>query len=536
LYQKFEVTISLFSKFAFVFVVILLSACAVAPAKKQPPPFWPKPPDPPRFIYETSLRSESSVIRPTPGEKFRQIVSGVDKKKLIAYEKPLDIAARNGRVVVSDTMVNSLVMFDLVNNRLLRIGHLKYGRLIDPYGVAMDYLLNIYVADAGARTIKIYDDVGYFLGSVGDSTSLEKPIDVAVNPTGDRIYVVDSGGVASMAHRVVVFDREGKVLKTIGTRGGNDGNFNLPRSAAVAPDGTLYVLDAGNFRVQAFDRDGNFLRKWGKVGRNIGDFARPRGIAVDDDGNVYVTDAGYRNFQIFNPQGQLLMWIGGPDMNDKPGQYAMPAGIAVDETNRIYVVDQLHKKIEVIRRVTDDESKRILLDYEKSEAARIDKILPARASDKATSEAEPPKEIKSESPAAVQKTPAKVDDKAKNERPKEINPGDSAKKPISPAPASDKAADEVGPSKKIKSEEEPAAVQKTPAKVDDKAKNERPKEINPGNSVKKPIPPAPASDKAADEVGPPKEIKSEDPAAVQKTPDKIINKATSEQPEELDDN
>ena len=71
--------------------------------------------------------------------------------------------------------------------------------------------------------------------------------------------------------------------------------------AAVAADGTLYVLDSGNFRVQAFDREGTFLRAFGKAGVNTGNFARPRGIAVDDEGRIYVSDASFNNFQIFQP-------------------------------------------------------------------------------------------------------------------------------------------------------------------------------------------------------------------------------------------
>jgi len=350
-------------------LMVFLAACAKSSVKKGPLPVWPNPPDQPRFKYESTLRSETSVVRLTREQELRQIVLGSNEMELIAYEKPYDVAARNGRIVVSDTMVNSLVLFDLTRSRLFRIGHLKEGRLLNPFGVAIDHLLNIYVADEAAKTVNIYDDVGFFLGNIGNSETLVRPVDVAVNPTGDRIYVVDNGGISRQEHRVVVFDQDGKHLMNIGTRGSKEGHFNLPIQAAVAPDGTLYVLDAGNFRVQAFDRNGNFLHTWGKVGRNIGDFARPRGIAVDDEGNVYVSDAAFRNFQIFNSKGQLLMWVGNQGLDNKPGQYAMPAGIAVDETNRVYIVDQLHRKIEVIRRLSDDEGKRLAKKYRQTQGA-----------------------------------------------------------------------------------------------------------------------------------------------------------------------
>ena len=89
-------------------------------------------------------------------------------------------------------------------------------------------------------------------------------------------------------------------------------NFNLPSDAVVAPDGaTLWVLDAGNFRVQAFDREGRFVRAFGSVGHNVGQFARPRGLAVDRDGLVYVSDAAFCNVQVFQGDGTMLLAIGG---------------------------------------------------------------------------------------------------------------------------------------------------------------------------------------------------------------------------------
>ncbi|HEC18279.1 MAG TPA: hypothetical protein ENI97_02935, partial [Gammaproteobacteria bacterium] len=88
--------------------------------------------------------------------------------------------------------------------------------------------------------------------------------------------------------------------------------------------------------------------------------ARPRGLAVDRDGNVYVTDAAYRNFQIFNPQGKLLLSIGDEGLEDKPGQFALPAGIAVDERGLVYVVDQLFMKVDVFRRIPQQEAVEIM--------------------------------------------------------------------------------------------------------------------------------------------------------------------------------
>ena len=81
---------------------------------------------------------------------------------------------------------------------------------------------------------------------------------------------------------------------------------------------------------------------------------------VDDEGNVYVSDTVFGNVQVFNSDGELLLAIGERSLEDGPGKFLLPAGVAVDETGRLYVVDQFFHKVEVIRRLTDEEGMRIV--------------------------------------------------------------------------------------------------------------------------------------------------------------------------------
>jgi DNA-binding beta-propeller fold protein YncE len=175
-------------------------------------------------------------------------------------------------------------------------------------------------------------------------------VGVAVDGAATRLYVVDIGGVDSDQHRVRVFDpKSGKHLFDFGKRGDRDGEFNLPRDAAVAPDGRVYVVDGGNFRVQVFDRDGKFLKVFGAVGRQGGTFSRPKEIAIDGGGNVYVADAAFGNFQIFDAEGRLLLDVGGRSNSDAPAKYLLPSGIAIDGDGRIYFVDQFFRKVDIFR-------------------------------------------------------------------------------------------------------------------------------------------------------------------------------------------
>ena len=178
---------------------------------------------------------------------------------------------------------------------------------------------------------------------------LERPSGLAVDPSGTRVYVVDTGGVDSENHRVVVFDDQGIKLNTIGSRGTEPGEFNLPLSATVTPDGIVHVVDGGNFRIQSFSPEGEWLASFGQVGRTLGTFSRPKSIAHDADGRLYVSDAAFGNFQIFDQQGHLLLFIGERAPQGGPAQYMLTSGIAVDEEGRIFVVDQFFRKVDVFR-------------------------------------------------------------------------------------------------------------------------------------------------------------------------------------------
>lgn len=342
--------------------ILLSGACTNIPdpvAKAAAMPMWPQFPDQPRYLYETVLLNSRSIEQETEWERQRRTLTGASKD-VSGFKKPLGVAARGGRIYVSDTEGRRVHVFDVPRRRYFTFGFRGDGVLQKPIGISIDASGNVYVADVGMRRVVKYDGMGRFLAAFGSATDLERPTGVGVSPRGDRVYVVDAGGVDSDKHQVVAYDGEGKKLFAIGSRGKEDGRFNLPVDAAVAPDGTLYVLDAGNFRVQAFDRDGRFLRAFGKVGSGPGQFSRPRGIAVDRDANVYVTDAGFGNVQLFDSTGRLLLALGERGLDDAPGRYRLPSGVAVDETGRVYVVDQFYNKIEVVRRLSNVEGERML--------------------------------------------------------------------------------------------------------------------------------------------------------------------------------
>lgn len=334
-------------------LILALTACVAAPPKSAEPAVqrvFPPPPDEPRYIFERTLYGSSDLVAQAKESGFLTLLA---RKK---YEQerngegmasPQALAVHHGRVFVANSLERPISVFDLPNKKFFKIGGNSPGALQMPSGLGADRAGNLFVADAKANAILVFDKEGNYLRRIGGPQWFSHLTNVTADPKVNRVYAIDVGDAG---HRVRVFDSlDGRHLFDFGTRGHGPGEFNIPYDLAVGKDGRLNVVDNGNFRVQIFDHDGKYLRSFGTAGKQPGQFARPKEIAADADGNLYVVDGAFGNFQVFDPDGAFLFFIGTHGEDGGTAKYMLPSGIDIDEDGRIYVVDQWYGKIDIFR-------------------------------------------------------------------------------------------------------------------------------------------------------------------------------------------
>lgn len=345
---------------------------------------WPLPPDTPRVRYVGFVKNERDIGKGPSffGRLKSWLIGASDPVVAVAVPHDVHVDGR-GRILVTNARDPGFWVFDPGAKEARFVVPEGNGVIGRPMGLTTDGLDHVYVADAGYRRVVELDIDGNFVQAYGGEDALLNPVDVAVAPSNDRVYVVDS-----FLHQVVVFAPDGAVIRRIGkdegdlvarnamlreavpgdpeiealssdmveNRGNEPGHFRFPAFAAVGPTGVLYVTDQINGRIQSFSPEGEFLSAFGTLGDGPGAFARPKGLGVDSEGHLYVVDNAFSNVQIFDAEGRLLLAFGG--MGVQNGRLWLPSGMAVDSEDRIFVADRFNDRIQIYQRLSRDDGGR----------------------------------------------------------------------------------------------------------------------------------------------------------------------------------
>lgn len=310
------------------------------------------------YVSDTG-RNRISVIR---GGAVSTLATGFNSPRGLGLDT-------NGDLLVCDFQNNALKRVTPSGTVTTIVRDLNY----HPADVAVTADGAIYATDEfGQRLIRLGADSQWSVvagknplpgadDGVGEAARFDYPHGVAADP-GGSLWVTDWRGctvrrvspagevrtVAGSAPPLGIVDATGEAAR-----------FAFLTNIAVAPDGTVYVIDPP--RVRKIDPSGavSLLAGSGERGSvdGVGEAARfdgPGGIAVAPNGDVIISDVQANTIRRITPAGVVTTIAGSPGKSgftDGAGgnaRFNYPAGVDVTADGTIYIADTLNRAIRKI--------------------------------------------------------------------------------------------------------------------------------------------------------------------------------------------
>jgi hypothetical protein len=121
---------------------------------------------------------------------------------------------------------------------------------------------------------------------------------------------------------------------------------------AIGPDGLLWVVNPGRYRLEAYTKEGDLEFAWGRFGNKLDDFTsccNPVNFAVLADGSFVTCEKGVPRVKLYDPAGILIGVVAGPEqimgkewlLGETPEQGNLVIlDVAVDSAGHVYILER----------------------------------------------------------------------------------------------------------------------------------------------------------------------------------------------------
>ena len=244
-----------------------------------------------------------------------------------------------------------------------------------PFGVAVDTIGNVYIADRFNHRIRKVANNGIMTTVAGDGSSgysgdgfaatnaqLNEPTGVAVDNAGN-IYIADRlNNVIRMVKNDTIHTISGTGIAGYNGDGiATASQLNLPRGVSVSKNGIVVIADQGNQLVRVSTTTGMLKTV---AGNRIMGFSGDGGAAtqaslynpasgcIDDSGNLYIADVDNQRIRIVHPNGTISTFVGtgtagyfgdgGPATN---AQLHEPICVGMNKNGELFIADGWNYRI-----------------------------------------------------------------------------------------------------------------------------------------------------------------------------------------------
>ena len=244
---------------------------------------------------------------------------------------PRDVDVTPAGNIIVARYNKTVLIFDKNGKKLKELKESEFG-FGNPYGVAIDSTDGYMYITSRSNIVKLSPD--FKQEQVMDTSGSGYK---GVKVVGDEVMVCNLGD------GVMVYTKELKYVRKIGSHGDDPGQFGGILGVSSDEHGNLYVSDYGKSCVHVFS-NGEFLHSFGcgEDGEKV--LSSPHGVCVAGQ-YVYVANYGKHCVSVFTTKGEHVTTFGQKGSGD--GDFNCPYGVCVDKDGFVYVCDFCNHRVQI---------------------------------------------------------------------------------------------------------------------------------------------------------------------------------------------